>query len=501
MSSESSSPESVARASACAEKPRKFFERGDWSLNLRSAHILAALVLSVVAGVLVVWIPAALVFGGLAAVLVTWVILARPYVGLVLYTCMFMLRPGEVYPILSVLHVERIVGILALIGMYVEQHRVAGRLHIDWTRQTRLLIVFIGAILISVPLAYWRSAAMDGLIDALKLLAWYLLVVHLVDTRRRLRVYLSLLLALTCYIAYDSYSAYLSGSFHYRMGIERMVGQTNAGGDPNALAATMAATIPLLLLLSFYRRLRWGRMITAAGLVLIVVTMSLTGSRSGLLGFLAGMVFLWVQTRHRVLAGAAGVVLIGLGLLALPPQYQNRYASIGSAELDGSSSTRLELWGKGLRMFADHPLVGVGIGCYAIANAMDYSPPSNPDFMVSHSLYIQVPSELGTFGVLAFAAFMIAVIRLNRRTARGLGAAGPDWDFERIVLRGMLAGIFALFVTGIFGDNLMRYTWYLYAAVAAAIARIYADRRVTPEVQGWSGQAIGARVGGGPSAA
>jgi len=448
------------------------FFRGPVRVDPRGAYVLAVLVVSLVAGVAIVRFPAQYVFGAVGAALIAGIIVAKPFLGLVLYTSTFMLRPGELYPPLDALHIERFIGVLCLIGMYLEQHRMARRLAIDGTRQTRLLLLFIVTVLISVPMAYWRLAALNGVIDFLKLLAWYLLVVHLLNTRRRLRTYLALFLVLVSYIAFDSLRGYFSGSFHYRMGIERAVGQTDAGGDPNHLAATMAATIPLLLLLVFYRGLRWARLFSAAGVVLLAVTMGLTGSRSGLLGFLGGLLFLWRGSRHRVLAGLAGIMLIGAGLVLLPQQYQDRYASISRSELDGSSKGRIELWKKGLRMAIDRPLTGVGIRCFPTANAMDYSPKSDPDFMVSHSLYVQLPAELGLIGTVAFFAFLIEVFRLNRRKSMELHAVGGDWKLEATVLQGLAAGLFVLLITGVFGDNLMRHTWYVYAALGAAIARL-----------------------------
>jgi putative inorganic carbon (hco3(-)) transporter len=450
----------------------------------RAGYLLAALLVCVAAGIAVVHVPTLFVVGAIVCLFAVWIVLTRPFIGLILYTCAFMLRPGQVFPMLDALHLERVVGVLALTGMYVQQYHSSHAVVIDGQRQTRLFFLFGIAVLISVPFSYWRLAAVNGFIDVLKLIAWYLLLVHLLDTRRRLRIYMAVFLVLIAYVGVDAFNAYLHGQFHYRMGIERAIGQTDAGGDPNHLAATMAATIPILLLLTFRKEMKLWRLFPAAGMVLMTITLSITGSRSGLLGFLAGLLVLWWRSRHRVIAAVLGLTILAAGALLLPQQYKGRYATIGQSQLDDSSKTRLQLWKNGVRMAIDHPLTGVGIGCFATANSMDYSPASDPTFLVSHSLYVQVPAELGLVGLVVVLLFMLEIFRLNRATARRVRAAGPEWWFEALLLQACSAGLIALLVTGIFGDNLMRHTWYVYAAFGAVIARLYADRAAGPAPEG-----------------
>jgi O-antigen ligase len=445
---------------------------------------VAALITSAVAGIAVIHLPPLLLLGAVACALAVYIVLTRPFVGLVLYTCAFLLRPGAIFPVLQTLHIERVLGVLAFAGMYLEQHRTSGRILIDGTRQTRLLLLFVVPVLLSIPLAYWPSVAVHGLIEFLKVLVWYLLVVHLLNTPLRLRIYLSFFLTLVCYIAFDAFAAYCSGSAAFAQGIDRAEGQTGAGGNPNTLAATMAATIPVLLLLTFHKGLRWFRLLPAAGTFLLAVTMSVTGSRSGLLGFLGGLLFLWWGCRHRLLVGFLGASILVVGFLVLPDQYKTRYVTISSTELDGSSRSRVELWKRGLRMMSDRPLTGVGIGCFRIANAADYSTESWRSNLVAHSLYVQVAAETGVGGALVFFAFLFAVLRLNGRTARELGAAGASWRFEAVVLRGLAAGVFVLLITGVFGSSLLRHTWYVYAALGAAVTRLYADHSLSGGVAG-----------------
>lgn len=438
----------------------------------RGTATLLAVAVSVVAGIALVKVPPLFVFGTAACVLSAGIILWRPYIGLLLYTVTFMLNPGQVFPVLSPLHVERVVGVVTLVAMYLEQYRVSRKIVLDGTRQTLLLLLLIVPVLISIPFAYWRFQAVDGLIDFLKLVVWYLLVVHLVSSQLRLRVYLALFLALIFYIGMDSFLAYLRGDYAVSMGIERAVGQTSIGGNANNLAGTMAVTIPVLLLLTFHGPLRWFRVLPAAGTLALTMTMAVTGSRGGLLAFLGGLAFLWWRSRHRLLVGIVGIAVLACGVYALPQQYKTRYASITNSELDSSSQGRITQWKKGLRMLADRPLTGVGISCFGSANALAYSTGSRKSYLQAHSLFVQVPAELGLVGAVVFFAFLIEVFRLSRRTERALEAAGAACRFDAIAVQGLAGGLFALLVGSVFGHSFLRHTWYVYAALTVAAARI-----------------------------
>jgi len=447
---------------------------GSWVPAQRALIALAAAALGTAAGAGAVYLPAPLIAGAALGAVAVFLVLRRPYLGLLLYTATFFLRPGELVPALSALHLERLIGALTLAGLLLRQQTTSRRLILDGTLPTRLLLLLAGAVLLSVPFAYWRSAALDGFIDFLKLVVWYVLVVHLVDTRRRLQVFLFLFLGLVSWIAFDSFRAYLSGQFKYAQGIERVVGRTDAGGDPNHLAATMSATIPILLLLTFHQRNLLLRAAAAASGILMTVTMLLTGSRSGLLAFLAGLIFLWWGARHRLLLLLAGITVAAAAATALPEQYRERYSTIGRSTLDGSSQGRVEVWQKGLRMMVDRPLTGVGISCFGIANSIRYSPEFQPSFLESHSLYVQVPAEIGPAGAFLFFAFLFAVFRSARGLRRRFAATGPAWGFEAALLRGLAAAMVGLLVAGVFGHSFLRHTWYVYAAIVTVILRLYA---------------------------
>jgi probable O-glycosylation ligase (exosortase A-associated) len=443
------------------------------ALGRRVVYYGVATLLCVVGAAALVMFSPEIAIGLVIASVCGVMVMVRPFWGLLLYTCLFLIRPGELYPALGVLHLERVVGAVTLAGMFFAQQQGGGRLLFDRSRQTGLLMALLGAALLSVPFAYWPRGAGMGFIEMLKLVALYLLIVHLVDSHSRLRIYIWLLSLLTVYIAADAYISYLRGAFFFAQGIDRAVGETSVANNPNQLGTTMAIAIPFFLLLALHRPLRGWRIFFGLSTLLCTVTMMLTGSRASLLGFVAGMGFLWLTSRRRLLVAALALPLLVASFVALPGQYQTRYGSMTSERLDGSSQARVDTWVAGLQMAIDRPLFGVGIHCFGTAHASHYSPENRRNWLESHSLYIQVLAEMGLVGAVTFALLLIEFFRLNRRAARALAGAGERWGLERTVLRGLLVGFVVLIVSGIFGHSLLRYTWYVYAALGLSILRLY----------------------------
>ncbi|MFB3908273.1 MAG: O-antigen ligase family protein [Candidatus Eisenbacteria bacterium] len=435
-----------------------------------------ALFVSTSAGLAIARLPPLLVLGGIAACLGCYAVLRRPFLGLLLYTILYMWRPGEAYNVLTGLHLERLVGAVTLVALAFGQLREHGKIRIDDTPLSRRLMLLAFAATFSLPFSYWLSASLAAFIDFLKLLAWYLLIVHLIDSRGRLRIFMVVYLIALSKLTIDAIRAYAAGNFQYAQGIDRLVGQNDAAGDPNHFAASCVATIPLLLLLPAPRKWPWIRCLSLGLAILFGVALTLTGSRSGMLALLGALLALWWRGRRRARGAFLIVGLLISCLAVLPEEYRIRYSTITSSELDGSSSARIEAWKKGGQMILDRPLSGVGLGCFGVANALGYSSENRRSWLQAHSLYVQVPSELGVPGALFFFSFVAAMIRSCRKLRPILGATGESWRFECSLLAAIPSGIVGLLVAGVFGHSLMRYTWYVYGALVVAIGHIAARR-------------------------
>jgi probable O-glycosylation ligase (exosortase A-associated) len=438
----------------------------------RAAIIVGVIVFCALVGLAAIIVRPVIIIGAVAGIGAVIAILARPYLGLLLYTAVDLLRPGELYPALAAMRLERTVAVVALGSMYFDMYRREGKLLFDRSPQTRWFLAFLGAVACSVPWSYWTVFSMNVFVDLLKLLAYYLMIAHMANTRTRMRAWVWTYLLFIGYFGVSSLRAYYAGNYMFAQGIERVEGLTSLGTDPNTLATTLGSALGLFLLAGLRDRARLGRLLSLAGVVMILWTISFTGSRGGVVALLAMLGWLWWNLPRRLLTGVVGVVLLVGIFQALPEQYQQRYASIGKSERDESSENRIDAWKKGARMVADRPFFGVGAGCFGFAHADHYSSGRVKSYLNAHNLVVQLFAETGVIGGVTFFGFVIAFIIVNRRAARVFRGRGSEWRFEAGVADGIMAGIVFLFAASIFGHSLYRSTWYIFAAAGLALHRL-----------------------------
>ena len=446
-------------------------------LLVRPRHLgwLALILVCVVASLVSLFVSPLQVIGAVLVCLIAVICFKRPFVGLLIYLVVFLLRPAELYPVLGPLHIERLVGILVLIASVVGHKINQGRLQLPRDNVTTWLLVFFAVTVVSWSYSTDQMRTYLMVERFFKLLIFYLLIVLEVTNRKRFDAFVAVYLFMIFLDTFLSFRDYYGGGARYRMSIYRADGRTSAGGDPNALAATLACTLPLLV--AFFRLhrnlfLRLG-LVVFAGLLILMI--SNTGSRSGLLGLLAALGIMVFYTRQRLIAAAAVLLLLGAGWVVMPDQYKARYHSIIESERDVNvvSSGRVDVWENGLRMFVAHPITGVGAGAFLTANASgEYGPPIQ---LQAHSLYIQLLATVGLPGTIIWFLFLAGVGRRCLAKPKGdQPAALRAWSLTW--RQGFVAALGALLMAGVFGHSLDRYTWYMLAALSLKLIAFDDDR-------------------------
>lgn len=210
--------------------------------------------------------------------------------------------------------------------------------------------------------------------------------------------------------------------------------------NPNFLAGYLAAVAALLLgPLSYSSWRRVGATVWAGlavlALGLLVWTILLTGSRGGMLAWIAGTIFIMAVRFGRK---AVGVVVIAVVIgLALPNPLRERLWA--EHTVNPVAYTRLQIWQNSMRQVVDHPFGG-GLGLYQYLYQR-YSVPVEGQIarygktaQTAHSEYVQMAVELGAVSLLIFTWGVVILGRRARQTLkrqlhpehRGLvvGAAG-----------------------------------------------------------------------------
>jgi O-antigen ligase len=216
----------------------------------------------------------------------------------------------------------------------------------------------------------------------------------------------------------------------------------------NHYAGLMEMLTPIPLVICLADGVRGPRNLLAAGAAAVMAsTIFLSGSRGGMVAFTAQMAllatFLIKRRRNWKAAVASGAfLLLAFGLLVWlgGGELVERMASIHTAtttELSGG--TRLTIDRDALKMFAQKPVVGWGLGVFPEIYPQFSSFSSNVPVGMAHNDYLQVLVEMGALG---FAAVLWFLLTLYRSALGKLNHGPPDIN-TAVTLAAMLG------VTGI----------------------------------------------------
>jgi O-antigen ligase len=215
--------------------------------------------------------------------------------------------------------------------------------------------------------------------------------------------------------------------------------RTEALGANTIQSARAALMVPILAVA--LRDEPWPVRALAIGLTPVAVYVALsTGSRGALVAlFVVGGLILVSLLRDRRRLMAALFALLALTvigsfvvaeLVVLPRAALDRYTLLGifSGDAVQSEAARWSVYDNALAAFADAPLLGIGIGNFAVFE---------PVLRYPHNLVLQFAAELGMVGLVALGAVLWTA--LSRRSD-GYPWAAVRWLALFLVVGAMFSG-------------------------------------------------------------
>jgi len=393
--------------------------------------------------------------------------LKSPFVGLVGMVASDVLRPGELYEQIAFLHIERTLAILVLISLILKVKKI------EWPPVTKTLFFFWFTMFMSIPFSIWPSDALSNVIAFGRLIIYHILVVNLVRTEQRFKGFLLVYTLLIGWVAMSSLIAFSQGIvYHGTEAVERVEATNSFGGNPNSLGTTMVVSMPLVMLL-LTKKSGIGRLISVCVIVLSVATIIFTGSRTAFLALIFLIMIAPLLRKKGLLYVPVAILLVTMVWVATPQAYKERYLSVEARAKDDSYQLRLITWSAGWQMFKDRPITGIGMGEFGTANGVKYWPDrSHPHWYNAHSLYLQTIAELGIVGAIAFLAFLFQLFKLNGQQQRRLEPHKELPAYMRLFPYACNITIIGLLFEGYAGHDLYRSSWYMMAALSAALAYI-----------------------------
>ena len=386
----------------------------------------------------------------------------------ILLNAVLFVRPAELVPDWEGLPIYQVIIIACLIASWPV---ILPQIKWSSLKRNPITLCVLG-LLPAVILSHLSHRdtwyARQGAEDFGKILLYYLLLVGLIDSPKRLRTFL---LVITGFVVVTACLSLLNhfGVVHIaalddllenydpdvpldaQPGAIVRIRAMGIFNDPNdfCLILNAAAFVCLHFLLrqrDWLRKFFW-----ALPMATCLFGVALTQSRGGFLGLLAGLLVLVFSRLPRKKA-------IWISALLLPAMFvlfAGRSTNIDVNNGKDTAQGRIQLWRDSMVVFHRNPLFGVGENMLA-----------DEIGLVAHNSYVHAYAELGLFGGTFFVgAFYLCVVGL-----RGLSPAkAPGLDPELVSLRLCLLPVLAEYMMGIYSlsRNYINTTYLVLGVVAA----------------------------------
>jgi hypothetical protein len=378
------------------------------------------------------------------------------YLLLLLYIVFIYTRPQEFGGILYGLGVPWLNVIAAGVLVSWVLCLLGGQKKFVKAPQNTLVLGFFISVILSQITNMWFGGALLGFSDMLKNVVLYFFVANLVDSEKKLNVFVWLWVLLTTYIAVQgiiqSVTGVGVGGTTLIEGRIRFIGTFN---DPNDVALVLVIVIPFLIAFISREFSFLTRITSLVCLCIVIYGIRLTSSRGGLVSLASVIIFYVYRKFSKLQTVIIGSLIMVIAFFAAPSRMTQLDVKEASAHgrIEGMAHA---FWL--LRTNVKNYIFGSGYG--SIAGEYGY---------VAHNTIMQVTGENGIIGLFFFLSFIYcsckSLIMISNDTSNYTLSIEP---FASSLLASFIGYIVAtFFITRCYNETI-----YLMVGCAVAIANI-----------------------------
>ncbi|MGH8318307.1 MAG: O-antigen ligase family protein [Steroidobacteraceae bacterium] len=364
--------------------------------------------------------------------------------------------------------------ILALAGMFFGRERIRFPAPFWWG------VALLGWGLITCVFSISWDVAFKALDIRLKVLLIFLVLLNALRSEKQLWVYLLVVLgAFMLYPARGTVLNYLHGYVTEGRAAWNYI-YSNPNDDAAMTILVLGAALSVATAAVQSKAVRWG---SWACVVILILALLFTKSRGGFVGFAIGIGLpLLRRTMKRPGVAFCALLAVCIGLALLPDklwsrlegmQYLTSTSTFREADKYGSAEQRWQIQKTAWKIAVDHPLLGVGLGCYRIANN-EYRP--DLGYRDAHNTYLRLAAETGFPGLLIWAGLVVSVLRHVKRGER------LKSKLQSLDLRWLRYGLLGFLTAGIFGSFSELSILFLVLAIMWAGTTLMLEQNAPPAV-------------------
>jgi hypothetical protein len=177
--------------------------------------------------------------------------------------------------------------------------------------------------------------------------------------------------------------------------------------------------------------------------LLMALALTLTMSRSGMLGLLGALIISGWFVAHRQAAGSQRAIVAGyLMFVALAAAAWTGIDRITARFTDSTAADaggRLGIWGDTLRIAGRFPMVGTGLNTYGTATLFYQTVEPRYHFAEAHNDYLQLAAEGGALVCIPAALAILAFARTVHRRFREVSVESSDYWIRIGAVTGIVA--------------------------------------------------------------
>ena len=352
-------------------------------------------------------------------------------------------RPQDIYPVIEIIPWGQIALIATLVTVFMDSS-------VKWVSniENKLIMAFLIVVIMSGMLAFSPSVSWDNRVFFLNWFLVYFLVINIVNTEKRLFIFLVLYLLFSFKMSQHGFVTLAKRGFAFTdWGLVGASGWVRNSGE---FAIQMLIFTSLSAAFVVALKKNWGRykawffyLMPMTGLFSILGSSS-RGAQLALVIIGLWIILKWKQRVRAIIALFFAALIL---LFFLPEEQVKRFEEIGQ---DNTSLQRLAYWKLGVEIMGDHPVLGVGYYNWRTYGEYQHPDGVGPYGIMEwpHNIFIQAGAELGYTGLLLFLIMVLYIFIINVRSRKLAEEINNRFLYH--LSYGLSAGLIGYLVSGFF---------------------------------------------------
>jgi putative inorganic carbon (hco3(-)) transporter len=344
------------------------------------------------------------------------------------------------------------------------------------------VILYFIAIIVQVPFSSDFDMSFNIFIDRIVKFAFMaFFIVAFVRSPLHLKFFLAAFLLACLKMGQEGLIGRITGGLIWEnQGVMRLHGSTPLYDHPNSFAGMALGTLPFIYYLWSHVN-RYIKIILVAIAILSMNIVVYTGSRTGYVGLIVFLTFIFTKSKDKMKIFMALLLIIIICIPFVPSDYIERFESIFTGkEKEGSSTeARIEILRDAWQIFIEHPF-GVGVAAFPKVRMETFGRSQD-----THNLYLEIATNLGIQGLIVVLLFfykmlsVLKTIRLSaRRTIAKIDALNnfkdnkaviSDLEFIESAALATSAFVIIRLTLGLFGMDLYEIYWWFALGMTIAL--------------------------------